>query len=495
MSATAHPRHGPATRNSGAKPGTGPCLVVVSNRLPVSFVSEDGKLTAKVSSGGLVSALEPLLKEHGGLWVGSAGTEDSPEIHRQLKKATREHAYRYAPIFLSEEEQANYYEGFSNEVLWPLFHDLQSRCVFDPSYWDFYRQVNRKFAKAVLDETSEEDTIWVQDYQLLQVGRVIREARPHSRVAFFLHIPFPAPDIFEKLPWRREVLEGLLDYDFIGLQTGRDERNLVACLRGFLPEIKVSGRGELRKVVGPRGETTIQAMPISIDYQDFAGSAASEGVEARMREIREQVAVAQIALGVDRLDYTKGIPERLRAIRALLREHPEFRRRITLIQVVVPSRENIPRYQELRSEVEQLVSSLNGEFSEPGWTPVQYMHRPVPREELLALYRAADIALITPLKDGMNLVAKEYCAAHVENSGVLVLSEFAGAAPELRTGAILVNPYDERGVAAALQKAMEMPEGERRRRMLRLRRQIRQADLLHWRDRFFAGLQRAEASV
>jgi trehalose 6-phosphate synthase len=467
----------------------------VSNRLPVSFVSEDGKLTAKVSSGGLVSALEPLLKEHGGLWVGSAGTQDSPEIHSQLEKATEEHNYRYAPIFLTEEEQANYYEGFSNEVLWPLFHDLQSRCVFDPAYWDFYQRVNRKFAKKVLDETGEQDTIWVHDYQLLQVGSAIREARPHARVAFFLHIPFPAPDIFEKLPWRREVLEGLLDYDFIGLQTKRDEHNLVACLRSFAPGIRITGQDNGRVVTNAHRKTTIQAMPISIDFHDFASSAASEGVEARTLEIRDQIAVDQIALGVDRLDYTKGIPERIRAFRALLRTDPEIRRKITLIQIVVPSRENIPRYQELLSEVEKLVSSVNGEFSGPGWTPIQYIHRAVPREELLALYRAADIALITPLKDGMNLVAKEYCAAHVENSGILVLSEFAGAAPELRTGAILVNPYDELGVAAALRQAMAMPEAERRRRMLRLRRQVRQADLLHWRDRFFAGLECAGVPV
>ncbi len=469
-----------------------PSLVVVSNRIPVSFVTIDGRSTAKVSSGGLVSALEPLLREHGGLWVGSAGTTDSPEIRAELEAATREHDYRYAPLFLTPEEEANFYEGFSNEVLWPLFHDLQSRCVFNPVYWDFYQQVNRRFAEIVIQNTRKDDLIWVQDYQLLQVGSAIREQRRHACLAFFLHTPFPPPDIFEKLPWSRQILRGLLDYDFIGVQTTRDERNLAACLRSFLPDIQVSGRGEGRRVTSERGNTTIEAMPISIDYQEYARAAHSDAVLHRMREIRSELPGLQIALGVDRLDYTKGIPERLKAFRSLLRTQKDFHRKITLIQVVVPSREGIPGYKALRSEVEELISSINGDFSEPGWTPIHYIHRSLPREELLALYRAADIALVTPLKDGMNLVAKEYCAAQVDHSGVLILSEFAGAAPELRTGAILVNPYDELGVAAALLQATQMPERERHRRMVRLRRQIRCADIHVWRDRFFAGIEAIE---
>jgi trehalose 6-phosphate synthase/phosphatase len=436
-----------------------------------------------------VSALEPLLRKHGSLWIGSAGSVDSVEIRNHLELATRENKYRYVPIFLTEEEQANYYEGFSNEILWPLFHDLQSSCVFKPIYWEFYQKVNRKFAEAVLGETRDDDIVWIQDYQLFQVASSLRSRRPHSCIAFFLHIPFPPPDTFEKLPWRREILQGLLDYDFVGLQTERDQRNLIACLRHLVPEIKISGSGQQRKVMSARGLTVIQSMPISIDYRDFALGAATEGVERRMREISEETPGVQIVLGVDRLDYSKGIPERLRAFRALLREEPELRRKITLIQIVVPSRENIPRYQELRSEIEQLVSSLNGEFTEPGWTPVQYIHRSVSREELLAIYRAASIALITPLKDGMNLVAKEYCAAQVENDGVLILSEFAGAAPELRIGALLVNPYDEVGVTNALRQAINMPEKERRRRMRRLREQICNADVHHWRDRFYASLK------
>ncbi len=460
-------------------------LVVVSNRIPVSFRREEGRLIAVPSAGGLIGALEPVLQEHGGLWIGSAGTEDSAELHQQLEDATRDRNFRYVPVILSEEEQRNYYEGFSNEVLWPLFHDFQSLCHFDPVYWDFYEQVNRKFAEATDAAAGPNDTIWIHDYQLIRVAHMLRQRRPSAYMSFFLHIPFPPLDIFAKLPWRKEILEGLLHYDFIGLQTARDERNLVESIRCYFPEASISGRGGERVVATARGVTMIRAVPISIDFKEFAAAARSQAVANRMNEIREEASGMQIALGIDRLDYTKGIPERLRAFRAFLRGFPQFRRKLTLIQVVVPSREAIPGYQELLSDIERLVSAINGEFSEPGWTPVQYMHRSVARDELLALYRAADIALVTPLKDGMNLVAKEYCAAHVENRGVLILSEFAGAMPELRIGAIAVHPYDERGMAEALRQGLEMPEEERHRRMLRLRQQIRQADILRWRDRIF----------
>jgi len=472
-----------------------PRLILVSNRLPLSFRRENGKLQAVPSSGGLIGALEPILKEHGGVWVGSAGTEDSPELHRQLRAAAGDHGFRYAPIILSQEEETNYYEGFSNEVLWPLFHDLQSRGVFDPVYWDFYQRVNRKFADAIESIATDRDIVWVQDYQLMQVGRAIREKRPHAFLSFFLHIPFPSPDMFGKLPWRREILEGLLDYDFIGLQTARDQRNLLASIRSFIPDARITGRGDQRVVSTSRGVTTIRDVPISIDFRDFAESAAAPKIVERVQQIRSQSPGMEIAIGIDRLDYTKGIPERLRALRAFFRSDPQFHRRITLIQVVVPSRENIPGYKDLRFEIEGLVSSINGEFSEPGWTPIQYMHRSIPREELLALYRAAGIALITPLKDGMNLVAKEYCASHIDNDGVLILSEFAGAMPELHNGAIAVHPYDEVGMCLALKQAVEMPDSERRRRMLRMRRTIRQNDVLRWRDRIFEQMEQARPRI
>lgn len=464
----------------------GQTLVLVSNRIPVTFTTDDGRLKGVPSSGGLVSALEPLLKDHGGIWVGSCGTEDSPEIRKILKKSSGDSPFRYEPLFLTAEEQSNFYEGFSNEIVWPLFHDLQSRCNFDPRYWEFYEKVNRKFSDAVEQVSRPGSLIWIHDYQLMQVGKALRCSHPHARLAFFLHIPFPSPDIFAKLPWRKQILEDLLAHNLVGLQTGRDQRNLVACLRAFVPSVKISGRGESRMVISGEGRRTlIEPFPISIDYRAFSDQSESAPVMERAKQIKAKIHDIQIVVGVDRLDYTKGIPERIKAYGYFLRHSPEFHRKVQLIQIVVPSRESIPRYDQLKQEVERLVAHVNGEFSEPGWVPINFIYRSVPRGEVVAIYRAADVALITCLKDGMNLVAKEYCAAKTEANGVLVLSEFAGAAPELRTGAILVNPNDEVGVAAALKQALEMSREERRRRMLRLRHQIRGADILTWRDRFF----------
>lgn len=470
-------------------------LIVVSNRLPVSVVPVDGRMKAQPSSGGLVSALEPLLREQGGTWVGSLGGSNSTEIHRLLASTTRGYKHRLSPVFLTEEEYRMFYLGFSNEIIWPLFHDLQSRCNFDPEYWRFYRQVNQKFAAAVQHIAGRDDLTWIQDYQLMQVGAMLRSDRPDARLAFFLHIPFPAPDIFEKLPWRREILEGLLDHDLIGMQTRRDERNFVACLRSFVPSIKIAGKDEGHVVISGRRQTHIRFFPISVDFRHFAAVAASAPVVRRMREINSWLPAMQIALGVDRLDYTKGIPERLKAYRAFLRNYPDYHHRVVLFQIVVPSRESIPRYQELKNEVEQLVAQINGEFGVPGWIPINYIHRSIPREELIAVYRAADLALITPLKDGMNLVAKEYCASRLDADGVLILSEFAGAASELRSGALLVNPYDERAVSLAIKTALDMDAAERHRRMTRMRAQIRYADIIRWRDRFFAALEDSPAGA
>jgi len=474
-------------------------LIVVSNRLPVSFRHEKGVLKVEPSSGGLVSALVPILREHGGTWVGSPGIAglgeeggsnqpEEAEVERLLSES-HDNAYSYLPVHLSAEEQANFYEGFSNEIIWPLFHDLQSRCRFLPRYWDYYQKVNCHFAEASLKAAKAGDIIWIHDYQLMQVASTLRRKRPKSRLAFFMHIPFPAPDIFEKLPWRKEILEGLLQHNLVGVQTLRDERNFIACVRSFLPEARIERHGDKRIVTHNDLKTSVQYFPISIDFKQFSDTAQKKSVIERAAIIREELRDSHIALGVDRLDYTKGIPERLRAFSGLLRDYPDLRGKITLFQIVVPSRETIVGYQNLMAEIERAVTHINGEFGDTSWVPVHYLHRSIPREELIALYRAANTALITPLKDGMNLVAKEYCAARSDNDGVLILSEFAGAAPQLRTGAILVNPYDEIGVAGALNRAMHMGRDERRTRMSRLRAGIRRNNILQWRDNFFAAME------
>jgi trehalose 6-phosphate synthase len=325
----------------------------------------------------------------------------------------------------------------------------------------------------------------VHDYHLMNVGAELRRLGAKARTGFFLHIPFPPLDIYFKLPWRFELLEALLEYDVIGLQTPRDRRNFVQCVRALAPAVEFEGRGQVVVArVGSR-RVRIGSFPISIDYNAFMRQAASSEVAAKVRELHQLLPNRKLVLGIDRLDYTKGIPHRLRAFEAVFSRHPELRERLSLIQVVVPSREDIPEYRELKTEIEQLVGRINGAFVRPGgWVPVWYVYRSLSRLELLAYYRAADIGLVTPLKDGMNLVAKEYCACNIEEEGVLVLSSFAGAAAQLSRDALLVNPYDIEGVADALHRAFHMTKAERQARMRRMRRQIREYDVFWWVDAF-----------
>lgn len=455
-------------------------MIVVSNRLPMVVEREGESYRLEPSSGGLVTALRPLLQSGSGVWIGWTGTEYLPEVEQLVDGASLHDGFNLCPVFLSEEERARFYCGFSNEILWPLFHDLQSRCNFDPLYWGTYLTVNEKFAKAVAGQTREGDFIWVHDYHLMNTAACLRKHGVGNSLGYFHHIPFPSPDIFEKLPWRANVLEGLLDFDLLGFQTPRDRRNFASCLRRFVKAASIHPRGDLLVVEEAGRSTLVGTFPISIDFAEFDSGASSDGVGARAKAIRGELSGCQMIIGIDRLDYTKGIPERLMAFRDLLSRYPELHRKVVLVQVVVPSREEIPRYAELKLQVQRMISEINGKYGQLGWVPIQYIHRSLERSELLAYYRAADIALITPLKDGMNLVAKEFCAAKADKDGVLILSEFAGAATQMHSDALLVNPYDARAVADAIHLACRMDPVERRHRMERLRRGIRRQDIYWW---------------
>ena len=442
------------------------------------------RVRVEPSSGGLYSASAPCsttAPAHGS--AGLALTRPA-EIERVLEEYSRQSNFALKPVFMTPEERSRFYCGFSNEVLWPLFHDLQSRCNFDPTYWETYLTVNQRFAEKAARETQPGDLIWVHDYHLMSVALSLRQLGVKERLAYFHHIPFPSPDIFEKLPWRKEILTALLEFDLVGFQTLRDRRNFTDCLRHFVKSVEISTEGDHLVVEEPGRTTLVGTFPISIDFEEFANGASDAAVAARAAEIVRTVGDCSIILGVDRLDYTKGIPERLAAFRHLLKIHPDLHKKVTLVQIAVPSREDIPKYGELKSEIERSVSEINGHFSEPGWVPVHYIHRSLERSELLAYYRAAGVALVTPLKDGMNLVAKEYCAARVNNDGVLILSEFAGAAFQLQRGALLVNPYHTLAVAEAIRAACEMPIAQQRQRMRKLRARIRRENIFWWRDSF-----------
>ncbi len=482
---------GDGARSEDGAPARARRLVVVSNRLPVRAERDAGGWRIVPGAGGLVTALAPLLRDRGGMWIGWTGTdEDHPEVRAAVEESA-EAGYTLRTVPLDAGDVALYYRGFANEVLWPLFHDLAARCVFEPAYWERYRAVNERFAATVARATEPDDFVWVQDYHLLGLAGALRRAGVERDLGLFLHIPFPPPDIFLKLPWRRELVEELLAFDLIGFQTVRDRANFVQCVRALLRDGRVVGRGQVvRLAVGGR-MVRVGAFPISIDFREFARGAASSDVAREAWYLHERLPDRTIVLGVDRLDYTKGIPERIRAIELALERHPELHGRVTFVQVAVPSRADVPEYDALKRRIDELVGRVNGRFTRTGWTPIHYLYRSLSRPELLAHYRAAEVALVTPLKDGMNLVAKEYCAADVDRRGALILSEFAGAAPQLARGALLVNPHDVAGVAGAIREAVEMPAGERRERMDAMRAQIRRHDIHRWADTYLmAGIAR-----
>jgi trehalose 6-phosphate synthase len=386
-------------------------------------------------------------------------------------------------MLLSAAERDAFYLGFSNEIIWPLFHDLQTRCHFNPAYWSVYEQVNRTFARAAEAHLNTPGYIWVQDYHLMHVGQELRERGVTTPIGFFLHIPFPPLDIFLKLPWRTQILQALLAYDLIGFQTARDRRNFVQCVRTLLRDVTVRGKGQVISARTGDRDIRLGYFPISIDSRALARRAGSAEVTEHIQQLRAAMPDRQLILGVDRLDYTKGIPEKLEAYRTALARYPDLHGKLTLTQVVVPSRTDIPAYADLKAEIEQLVGEINGQFTQYGWVPIQYFFRSLSQVELLAYYRLADIALITPLKDGMNLVAKEYCASSLDD-GVVILSEFAGAAAQMHRGALLVNPHDVNGTADAIYRAWTMPQHERRVRLTTLRRSVRDYDIFWWVDAF-----------
>ncbi len=456
-------------------------LIVVSNRLPV-VIEEDGagwKITP--GSGGLVTALAPVMQAGGGLWVGWPGGGETAPVDELFERFSRQQGYQLQAVALTAAEVERYYQGFSNETLWPLFHDLLGHCRFDPENWQVYVEVNRRFAEAVRAASGPDDFIWIHDYQLALVGAQLRELGLQQTLAYFLHIPFPSLDLFRRLPWKNEILQGLLAYDLIGFQTLRDRRNFVGSAVALIPEVEVLSRQRYYTLLR-YGSRVIKVghFPISIDFDEFDGGARSPEVEEAAWYLHENLQGRQLVLGIDRLDYTKGIPERFLAFERALERYPDLKQHISLLQVVVPSRTLVPEYQSLKELLDQLAGRINARFSVPGWAPIHYVFRSLDRTQLLAHYRSSEIALITPLRDGMNLVAKEYCAASVDANSVLILSEFAGAADQMGRGALLVNPYDIDGTADAIHQAFSMPAEERRRRMDLLRADIRRNDVHRW---------------
>ena len=448
-------------------------IVVFANRLPVVRTPAGWR----PASGGLVTALRPVLEAGGGAWVGWSGSREAPPGHiggLSLDLLT---------VPLGPRLVATYYHGFSNQTLWPLLHDLVHPPVIDRSWWDGYRAANQLFAAAAdgLGHTKDQDPgiFWVQDYHLMLLPQMLRDRRPDARILHFLHTPFPAPELFARLPWRQELLRGLLGSDVVAFQTELYRENFLRACRDLLPGVRVEGD----TIVRPDDRSVRSAThPISVDAAALTEAVEHPQVQRQTRRLRDQLGPRTVMLGVDRLDYTKGILQRLRAVELLLERRADLRGGITLVQIAEPSRDEEPRYREIRLEVEQAVGRINGRFTEPGRAvPVRYMYRAVPLRRLLSYFVVADVALVTPLKDGMNLVAKEYvvCQAASGGAGTLVLSEFAGASQEL-TAAVRCNPFDEEGLSYRIEEAMSLDEGIRRSRIRAMAADIAAHDVFAW---------------
>lgn len=470
-------------------------LIIVANRLPVEAVTDSsGEVTWKISPGGLVAAVEPSLRGRKGVWIGWNGHYQNPgqPAVPPIPETADNRDYRIVEVALDRQDVESYYDGFSNAALWPLYHDAIATPTYHRHQFDAYRRVNMHFAQAAARAAAPGATVWIHDYQLQLVPAMLRSLRPDVRIGFFLHIPFPAPDLFLQLPWRRPIVLGILGADLVGFQTTGGARNFLAVTERLLGWPAVGEVVEVPGAHGGRRSAHVGAFAVSVDVERLTEIASRPETAQRAAQIRSDLGNPKtVLLGVDRLDYTKGINVRLHAFTELLEEKKLDPSETVLVQVATPSRENVDEYQRIRDDVEMIVGHANGSLGKIGAPAIHYVRNNLPIEELVALYQAADIMLVTPLRDGMNLVCKEYVASRIDGDGALVLSEFTGAAREL-TQSWLVNPYDADGVKESIVAAATASPEERRRRMRAMRQHLVDFDVQRWAREFLDRLNSPE---
>ena len=454
-------------------------IVIISNRLPITIKKQENELIYYPSAGGLATGLNSLDSSLDRIWIGWPGqeiqnTEEQESVKEDLWKTG------LVPVFLTQEDTELYYEGFSNKVIWPHFHYFTQYTTYRDDYWEAYKAVNRKFADVVIPQLREDDLVWVQDYQLMLLPAMIREAFPKISIGFFLHIPFPSYEIFRILPWREEILNGVLGADQIGFHTFDYMRHFLSAAYRITGYKHSFGRMK----VGHR-IVNVDVFPMGIDYEKYAHPVLDDSTKTEDVKYIETLAKdRRLIISIDRLDYTKGIPQRVKAFAQFVRNHPEYHRKVSLVMIVVPSRSNVDQYKELKQEIDTLSGELNSTYGSFVWTPIKYFYRSLNFRELTTLYRLADVAMITPLRDGMNLVAKEYIASKEDNKkGVLILSEMAGASNEL-LDSILINPQDLNEMENAMVQALEMPEEEQRQRLEGMQKKLKRYDVRHWANTF-----------
>lgn len=450
-----------------------PKTIIVSNRLPIKIQREGKHFEYMPSEGGLATGLGSIYKEGDNIWVGWPGLPVAKADDRdEIRKRLGEHSMR--PVFLTNTEIEEYYEGFSNETLWPNFHYFNQYSVFNETYWKTYQRVNKKFATELEGLLQPGDTLWIHDYQLLLLPELIRNTHPNVSIGFFLHIPFPSYESFRLLPWRKELLNGMLGADFVGFHTYDDMRHFLSSVN------RLAGIGNTNGQIKVGNRMVLaDALPMGIDYDKYATTASEPDTIDREIRYRTSLGNVKMILSIDRLDYSKGIPQRLEAFEKFLETHTEFIEKVSLIMVVVPSRDNVEKYANLKSEIDLLVGRINGRFGRMNWTPVHYFYRSFPLNALSAFYRMAHVALVTPMRDGMNLVCKEFIASKLDKKGVLILSEMAGSAKEL-SDAILINPNDINQLVGALKEALTMPLKEQERRMEMMQKSLKRYNIHAW---------------
>jgi trehalose 6-phosphate synthase/phosphatase len=460
-------------------------LIVASNRLPVSISKKKGKVNIQPSPGGLATALRSIRLKNEVVFFGWPGYIPENSSEQKHIQTILEEEHNCFPVFLSRGEIDKYYYGFSNRTLWPLFHYFTSYCTFEKAEWDAYKRVNQKFFKTIIQDVTEKDTFWVHDYHLMLLPHLLRAYFPKTDIGFFLHIPFPSSEIFRILPWRNEVLEGLLGSDLVGFHTYEYARHFLSSV------LRLLGHEHEFGVVSVKDRfVMVDNFPMGVDAENIKNLLQQESTQREIRKFQKAVEKKdrKVILSVDRLDYSKGIPHRLQAFENFLLRNPEWREKLIYIMLCVPSRTKVRDYALLKQEVESLVGRINGRFGTTGWMPVYYMYRSFPFHRLLPLYAIADVALVTPVRDGMNLVAKEYVASRTDDSGVLILSGTAGAEAELGE-ALVVNVYSKEELVDALVQAMKMPDEEQKRRMHTMRQRIIDYDIHYWTRSFIAGIE------
>ncbi|MBC9910097.1 bifunctional alpha,alpha-trehalose-phosphate synthase (UDP-forming)/trehalose-phosphatase [Chitinophaga varians] len=456
--------------------------IIVSNRLPVKITEKDGEFALQASEGGLATGLGSIYREGNNIWLGWPGQEISdPKQQEKITKQLRQ--MNLMPVFLTQDEINNFYEGFSNETLWPVFHYMSVYARYDQGYWDAYYQVNKKFRDIVMQVAEQGDVIWIHDYQLLLLPGMLRAEMPEISIGFFNHIPFPSYELFRLIPWRAELIEGMLGADLMGFHTFDDTRHFLNAASRILP-VNTSAN-----VVSYNDRiTVVETFPMGIDFNKFSALGQNPEVKHQLQNLKDNFQQERMVLSIDRLDYSKGILQRLQAFELLLQLHPEYVGKVVLYMIVVPSRDTVPQYKELRDEIDKLVGNINARFRTLSWHPVQYFYRSFPVEVLSALYNYADICLVTPMRDGMNLVSKEYVASRNNNDGVLILSEMAGASKELMD-AIIVNPNNIGAITRAIVDALNMPLPEQERRMKAMRQVVSKFNINHWVKLFMTRLE------